>query len=82
MLISHGGRGHQGPKKPVSSLHVGKVDQVVRLVRRLIQATGLQVLKSFFKVCRQRVSLWPLLMYAFRSVSSEECTMFDGKEYL
>ena len=31
VLISHGGRGHQGPKKPVSSLHVGKVDQVVRL---------------------------------------------------
>ena len=38
----------------------------------LIQATGLQVLKSFFKVCRQSVSLWPLLMYACISVSSEE----------
>ena len=34
MLISHGGRSHQGPRKPVSSLHVGKVGQVVRLVCR------------------------------------------------
>ena len=48
----------------------------------VIQATGLQVLKSFFKVWRQSVSLWPLLMYACRSVSSEEWTMFDGKGYL
>ena len=58
---------------PVSSLHVGKVGEVVEsLFIGQVEATGLQVRKSFFKVCRQSVSLWPLLMYACKSVSSEE----------